>query len=157
MLLFHTLQWQRACMREMMQRPNLNTVPGIMGTATQELRAAIPGSSLRKSKEKCFKNEHLEYVRAFQKLRKHCISCLLKIVVKIPMTYCLKNFLYLSLSEVCILCPTLDIKQLPEGSFILSHQSIRTTVFFPSRMEDLFFMQGIPITKHLLYFRYTNN
>lgn len=114
-----------------------------MGTATQECRAATPGSSLRKSKENCFKNEHLEHVCAFQKLRKHCISYLLKIVVKIPMTYCLKNFLHLSLSEVLILCPTLHIKQLPEGSFILSHQSTRTTVFFPSRMEGLFFMQGI--------------
>lgn len=142
-------------MRGMMQRLNLNTVPGIMGTATQELRAGMPGSLLRKSKE-CFKSEHLEHVCAFQKLRKHCISCLLKIVVKIPMTYYLKNFLHLSLSEVCILCPTLHIKQLPEGSYILSHQSTRTRVFFISRMGDLFLTQGILTTKHLLYFTHTN-
>lgn len=31
-----------------MQRLNLNTVPVIMGTATQELRAGMPGSPLRK-------------------------------------------------------------------------------------------------------------
>lgn len=127
-----------------------------MGTETQELRAGMLGSPLRTSKEECFKNEHLEHVCAFQQLRKHCISCLLKIVVKIPMTYYLKNFLHLSSSEVFILCPTLQIKQLPEGSFILSHISTRTRLFFLSRMEDLFFMQGILTTKHLLYFTYIN-
>lgn len=70
----------------MLQRLNVNTVPGTIGTANQELRAGMPGSPLRKSKQEFFKNEHLKHVCAFQKLRKHCMSCLLKIVVKIPMT-----------------------------------------------------------------------
>lgn len=73
-----------------------------MGTAAQELRVGMPGSSLRK-----FLRMNIWSMCAFQKLRKHCISCLLKIVAKTPMTYYFKNFLHLSLSEVCILCPTL--------------------------------------------------
>lgn len=156
MLLFHTSWWQRACIRGMMQTLNLNAMPGIMGIATQELRAGMPGSLLRTSKEECFKNDHLDHVCAFQKLRKHHVSCLLKIVVKISMTYYLKklpaSFLKWSMHSL----PYITHQATSGRKLYFKSSRHKNRSIFPIENGDLCFMWEILTTKHLLYFTYTN-